>query len=211
MDSKEESSIAKAITAAKLNRAAERDGGPLVPSEEVLLIELCWALELLLEPTLDINFQFVPEVYDKLLTDLSSGELISYTARIGALIGSSCWPAADDEKAPYDMAFYHPVVSGNDCLGHEGETPIVPIEAARTWLKAAVERQEVSVTRKRNLQGEKAIAEFKAFINDPENAPITEEKRDRWSVENLSGGREKGRGFWRIYKPSGGSRPGPKT
>jgi hypothetical protein len=62
---------------------------------------------------------------------------------------------------------------------------------------------------RRQLRGSEAKREFLSFIKDPNNQ-LRREDRDRWSIANLSGGREAGRILWTEFKPPGASKPGPK-
>lgn len=71
--------IQEAIQSAKSMRRADADGGPLVPADKVLLMELCWAAEILIEPEINIEFQYIENVYEQVLGSLQRGKLIAFT------------------------------------------------------------------------------------------------------------------------------------
>ena len=135
----------EAIVSAKQMRqpGESGDGGALVPFDQVLLIELCWALELLIEPQIDrspLSTEYVEWVYKYVLDALHSGKLVAYTLAENALIGRASWPKPKDGETEFNMSFYHPVIGSDlDCRGHVGTTPVVPLEKAVEWLRASKE------------------------------------------------------------------------
>ncbi|MEQ8898659.1 MAG: hypothetical protein RID23_16355 [Roseovarius sp.] len=209
-----ECKYASAIITAKQHRRpgkdeAGGDGGPPVPADQVLLMELAWALELLLEPSIDISFKPILQVYEQLLKDLKDGKLIAYTLAENALIGRDCWPESDRHH-PYKMSFYLPYVFEGDCMGHGGATPVVPEARAIEWLKNSegVNRKNRPKRKfKTTSELEQACLAWITQFDGERGPPVPD--RDRWAWEQgLS--REEGRALFKRLAPVSWGKPGPR-
>lgn len=178
-----------AVKAAKLRRIQHMDDGPKVPSDKVLLMELCLAIDQLEGCDLDCGYQYCSAGYECVLSALRQGDLVARTLSEDHVIGRSCWPVGSSgSEMPYSAYysdFWNPLISSEtQCAGMIGETPLLRETEVMDWFKGCkLQRQPPE---KRPMSRAETAKQFKEWVKE------FEEPKKPTKDERLAWGKERG-------------------